>query len=429
MGTLKRFIKRLLPRSLYRAVLVPYHVGWAFLSAIWYGFPANKLTVIGVTGTKGKSSVTEMITAIFEEAGHVVAVSSTIHFKTGKSTRPNKFKMTLPGRGFIQKLLAEAVRDGATHAVIELTSESALQYRHLFLSLDALVFTNLEKEHIESHGSMEQYFQAKFRLGRALARSPKRPRAIVANEESEYGKRFLALPVERSIPFSLNDAQNLDLRDSQTSFDYEATRIMLPHPGAFSARNALAAIKTAAFFGVPVPVSAKALAKLSTISGRAERIDAGQDFLAVVDYAHTPDSLIALYEAYPNRRKVCVLGNTGGGRDTWKRPEMGRIADEYCDEVILTNEDPYDENPQAIMRAMATGMKRVPTIIMSRRDAIREALSRAKANDVVLITGKGTDPYIMEANGRKTPWSDAQVVTEELGKLGAAAEAPAIIDA
>ena len=417
MGTLKRIIERLLPRVLYRALLVPYHAGWAFVSALRYGFPAKKLIVIGVTGTKGKSSVTEMITAILEEAGHSVAVSSTIHFKTGKTTRPNTFKMTLPGRGFIQKLLAEAVHNGATHAVIELTSESALQYRHLFLFLNALVFTNLEKEHIESHGGMEQYFQAKFRLGRALARSSKRPRAIIANEESEYGKRFLALPVERSIPFSLADALNLDLADSRTSFDYDSTRISLPHPGAFSARNALAAIKTAAFFGVPVPVSAKALASLGTISGRAERIDAGQDFLAVVDYAHTPDSLIALYDAYPQRRKVCVLGNTGGGRDTWKRPEMGRIADEYCDEVILTNEDPYDEDPQAIMDAMAAGMKRAPRIIMDRREAIREALALARSGDAVFITGKGTDPYIMEANGKKTPWNDAQVVAEELAAL------------
>lgn len=417
MGALKRFIEKILPRSVYRALVAPYHGTWAFLSAVRYGFPAQKLVVIGVTGTKGKSSVTEMIAAILEEAGHTVAVSSTIHFKTGKTTRPNKYKMTLPGRGFIQKLLAEAVHDGATHAVIELTSESALQYRHLFLSLDALVFTNLEKEHLESHGGMEQYFQAKYRLGRSLARSSKRPRAIVANEESEYGVRFLKLPVERQIPFALSDVENLELKDSETSFDFDSTHVTLPHPGAFSARNALASIKLCAFLGVPVPVSAKALAKLGRIAGRAERIERGQDFLAVVDYAHTPDSLIALYEAYPGRRKVCVLGNTGGGRDTWKRPEMGRIADVYCDEVILTNEDPYDEDPQAILDAMAQGMQRTPTIIMDRRAAIATALSHAKSGDAVLITGKGTDPYIMEANGTKTPWSDAQVVAEELEKL------------
>ncbi|CAN5713104.1 UDP-N-acetylmuramoyl-L-alanyl-D-glutamate--2,6-diaminopimelate ligase [soil metagenome] len=418
MHALKSLIQKLIPRALYRAILAPYHAGWSLASALWYGFPARNLTVIGVTGTKGKSSVTEMMTAILEEAGHTVAVSSTIHFKTGKTTRPNLYKMTLPGHGFIQKLLREAVRDGATHAVIELTSEAALQYRHLFLSLDVLIFTNLEKEHLESHGGMENYFQAKFRLGKALLHSSKRPRAIVANAESEYGERFLALPVEKRIPFSLSDAKALTHVGTGITFDFDDVHVSVPHPGDFSARNALASIKAGAFLGVSVPTAAKALAALARIRGRADRIEQGQNFLAVVDYAHTPDSLSALYEAYGDRRKICVLGNTGGGRDTWKRPEMGRIADTHCEEIILTNEDPYDEDPRAILDAMAEGIvAHKPRIIMDRREAIAAALAMASAGDAVLITGKGTDPYIMEANGKKTQWDDAQVVSEELGKL------------
>ena len=417
MQTLKEFIKAILPRSLYRSLLIPYHAGWSFVSAVRYGFPANKLVVIGVTGTKGKSSVTEMITSVLEEAGHTVVVSSTIHFKVGKETRPNLYKMTLPGRGFIQKLLHEGVTKGATHAVIELTSESAVQYRHLFLSLNALVFTNLEKEHIESHGSMEKYFEAKFKLGMALARSPKRPRAIVANSESEYGKRFLELPVESHIPFELSDVLDATHAENQVAFIYKDVAFQIPQPGNFSIRNALATIKVGEFLGISAKVSAAALSKLDRIPGRAERIEEGQDFLAIVDYAHTPDSLRALYSAYATKRKICVLGNTGGGRDTWKRPEMGAIADEMCDEVILTNEDPYDESPQKIVDDMAAGMKRPPLIIMDRREAIAKALSLAKPGDAVLITGKGTDPYIMGEHGKKTPWSDAQVVREELHKL------------
>jgi UDP-N-acetylmuramoyl-L-alanyl-D-glutamate--2,6-diaminopimelate ligase len=416
MAVLKRFIQALIPRSLYRALVIPYHATWSLLAATYYGFPAKKLTVIGVTGTKGKSSVTEMLAHILEEAGHTVAVSSTIHFKTGKTTRPNLFKMTLPGRGFIQKLLAEAVRDGATHAVIELTSEAAVQYRHLFLSLDALIFTNLEKEHLESHGGMENYFHAKYKLGEALVRSTKRPRAIIANNESEYGRRFLALPVERAIPFSLSDVRELMYTDTGSSFIFDEVQVTLPQPGAFSVRNALASMHAAAFLGVSLATSAKALETLTKIKGRAEQIVEGQDFAVVVDYAHTPDSLKALYEAYPGR-KVCVLGNTGGGRDTWKRPEMGRIADDMCAEVILTNEDPYDEDPAAILEAMKGGMKRDPHIVLDRREAIRLALTLAQPEDAVLITGKGTDPYIMEAHGKKTPWSDATVASEELKAL------------
>ncbi len=418
MGAFKSFLQSLFPRSVYRTLLLPYHLLWTIGSALYYHFPARSLVVVGVTGTKGKSSVAEMVAAILAAQGHTVAVSSTIRFSIGNESRPNLFKMTLPGRGFIQKFLREAVTKGATHAVIEITSEAALQYRHLFLDLDALIFTNLEKEHLESHGGMEKYFAAKFRIGQALLNSPKRPRAIIANTDSGYGKRFLALPVEQSLPFSLNNAHDHTASPDGVSFTYNQTRYTLPQPGDFSIRNALAAIRTGEFLGVKPQTIQRSLASLSRIPGRAERIEVGQDFLAIVDYAHTPDSLIALYEAYESRRKICVLGNTGGGRDTWKRPEMGRIADDYCDEVILTDEDPYDEDPSAILAAMAGGMKRTPTIIMNRREAIREALARAHSGDAVLITGKGTDPYIMQAGGKKEPWSDAQVVKEELELLG-----------
>lgn len=416
MEWLREFAQRILSQRTYRVLLAPYHFAWNFFSALYYGFPAKKLVVIGVTGTKGKSSVSEMLYSILTEAGHTVALSSTIHFAIGRETRPNLFKMTLPGRGFIHAFLHEAHGKGATHAIIEITSESTLQYRHLFLSLDALIFTNLEKEHLERHGGMQNYFLAKYEIGKALVRSSKRPRAIIANNESTYGARFLALPVEKHIPFAIGDAQNLTPRETGIQFTYGDVAFDLPHPGEFSARNALAAIKTAEFLGVPLSVSAHALSTLTHIAGRAERIEAGQDFLAVVDYAHTPDSLEALYKAYGDRRKICVLGNTGGGRDSWKRPLMGQIAERYCDEVILTDEDPYDEDPLAIVSAMASGMTKKPRIIMERRQAIAEALSQARTGDVVLVTGKGTDPYIMRAHGAKEVWSDAQVVREELEK-------------
>ncbi|MFZ1988115.1 MAG: UDP-N-acetylmuramyl-tripeptide synthetase [Minisyncoccia bacterium] len=417
MRTLKQFFGSVLPRSLYRALLAPYHFGWAFFSALYYDFPAKKLVVIGVTGTKGKSSVSEMCFSILSEAGYTPALAGTIRFAIGNESKPNLFKMTVPGRGFLQKFLRDAVSKGATHAIIELTSEGALQYRHLFLSLNALIFTNLQKEHIESHGSMEKYFRAKLRIGKSLKHSSKRPRGIIANKGDAYGAAFLSLPVETKLPFSYEDAKDPVFKDGRVSFMYDRTRFDIPHPGMFSVMNALAAIKTAEFLGIPVEKSARALKGLIRIPGRAERIEAGQNFTAIVDYAHTPDSLQALYRAYPHERKICVLGNTGGGRDTWKRPLMGHIAEEACAEVILTNEDPYDENPQEIVGAMASGMKRAPRIIMDRREAIHTALSLAKKGDVVLVTGKGTDPYIMGAQGKKTPWSDAAVVKEELAKI------------
>lgn len=399
---------------LRRTVLLPYHYLWALGSALYYGRPATKLVVIGVTGTKGKSSVAEMLYATLTAAGHRTALVGTIRFAIGKESRPNLFKMTLPGRGFIQAFLAEAVQKGCTHAIIEITSEAVLQYRHLFLDLNALVFINLQKEHIESHGSFEKYFEAKFEIGKALAASKKRPRAIIANADDERGKDFLALKVEKQIPFSFDTLQDARLNESGVSFTYGETRFDVPQPGRFSVMNALAAIKTCEFFGVVPETIAKALRTLTRIPGRAERIEAGQDFLVVVDYAHTPDSLTALYEAYGSRRKICVLGNTGGGRDAWKRPLMGKIAEAECAEVILTNEDPYDEDPEKIVREMAAGMTRAPRIIIDRRNALRAAFASAQPGDAVLITGKGTDPFIMGPGGSKQMWSDAGVAREEL---------------
>ncbi len=403
-------------RKLRRLILAPYHFVWALGSALLYGFPARNLVVIGVTGTKGKSSVAETLHTVLQSAGYKTALAGTIRFAIGEESRPNLYKMTLPGRGFIQQFLSEAVQKGATHAVIELTSEAALQYRHTFLDLNALIFTNLEPEHIESHGSMERYFKAKLAIGRSLERSHKDPRAIIANIDNEYGKRFLTLAVENKIPFSFADAATAVITDQQVSFSCAGTAFTFPQPGRFSVMNALAVIKTTEWLGIPLDTIAAGLASVHKIAGRAERIETGQDFAVVVDYAHTPDSLTALYEAFP-QRKICVLGNTGGGRDTWKRPAMGKIASDYCTEIILTNEDPYDEDPRTIVDAMAAGMSKTLQIIMDRREAIAAALRAAHPGDAVLITGKGTDPYIMEAGGKKTPWSDAQVAREELKKL------------
>lgn len=411
-----RLLKKILPTWLVRPLLPLYHRVLAYLLALSYGFPARSMTVIGVTGTKGKSSVSDMLFTVLRHAGYPAAVAGTIRFAINDISEPNLFKMTMPGRGFIHNFLARAKKAGAKYAVVEITSESVLQNRHKYLFLNGLVFTNLQKEHIERHGSFENYAAAKLQIGRELERSPKRPRAMIANADDAHSEPYLKLQVEEQLPFSYSDAKDVVLGAGNVSFIYEGVHFAMKLPGSFSIMNALAVIKAAQFVGVPLSKIAEALASLERIPGRTERIDHGQPYQVIVDYAHTPDSLQALYDAYPVRR-ICVLGNTGGGRDTWKRPEMGRIADQMCDEVILTDEDPYDEDPQQIVDEMAKGMKRAPRIIMDRREAIHTALTLAQPGDAVLITGKGTDPYIMQANDTKLPWSDAKVVAEELQKL------------
>ena len=188
--------------------------------------------------------------------------------------------------------------------------------------------------------------------------------------------------------------------------------------------NILSAATAAETFGIDTETMKKAVRNYSYIPGRVERIREGQDFDVIVDYAHTPDSLQALYDAFAGKRRICVLGNTGGGRDTWKRDEMAKIAERQCDEIILTNEDPYDDDPQKIVSDMASAIPDAqPLVIMDRREAIRAALRLASLaqggnkDTAVLVTGKGTDPYIMGANGTKIPWSDAKVAAEEIRKL------------
>jgi UDP-N-acetylmuramoyl-L-alanyl-D-glutamate--2,6-diaminopimelate ligase len=417
IDSIVRFLQKIVPKPVVRALRPAYHFTLGLLMALVYGFPARKLTVIGVTGTKGKSTTAEMLFAILRAAGHKTALLSTIRFAIEDESEPNRYKMTLQGRGFAQAFMHKARKAGCTHLVIEVTSESVLQYRHLFLNLDGLIVTNIQREHIESHGSFENYVAAKKTIVDTLALSSKPRRVLVTNTDVPESAAFLEVPVPTRIGFSAQELEGLISDDRSTSFTYKGVPVRIPIAGTFNAMNALAAIKLSGAFGVPVETAATALMTLPPVRGRVEHIDMGQDFIAVVDYAHTPDSLSALYGAFLQQRKICVLGNTGGGRDSWKRPEMGRIADESCTKVILTNEDPYDEDPHAIVNAMAAGMKRVPEIIMDRREAIAAALRAAEPGDVVLISGKGTDPFIMGPNGAKLPWSDADVVREELERL------------
>ncbi len=414
---MKNFIKSLIPSSFIELLIPYYHFVLSLGAAVITRFPARKLTVIEVGGTKGKSTVSEMIFAILTTAGHTPAMTGTIRFAIGNESKPNKMKMTMPGRGFIQFFLRKAIAQGATHAILEVTTEGAKHSRHRFLEPDIVIMTNVQKEHIESHGTFEKYVERKWELVHELEKSTKPDRALITNTDDEWNADFINAVVPTTTPYSVNELGNVTHTDASVSFTYKGTRFEIPLPGIFNAVNALGSIKVGEHLGIPLSTMERALRTMPQVLGRAESVSVGQPFLAIVDYAHTPDSLRALYEAFPNRRKICVLGNTGGGRDKWKRPEMAAIAEEFCDEVILTNEDPYDEDPYEIIADMVRGMKKPPHTIIDRKDAIHVALARARHGDAVLITGKGTDPYIMGANGMKQPWSDAQVVREELQKV------------
>lgn len=404
-----------------------YHWLLAFLAAVWYRFPSRDIKVMAVTGTKGKSSTVELLGAILERAGFRVAVSNTIRFKIADDSRPNLYKMSMPGRGFMQRFLRQAVDAGCHYAILEMTSQGSVLYRHKFIDLDSFVLTNISPEHIEAHGSYENYVEAKLAMVRdGLSGSRKAVRSIIVNADDQESDRFLALDADRKLTYSIHDAEPYRLRDRGLELTMNGLTVKSRLVGAFNIYNILAASTAAVNEGVPHTVIAETVESVEVIPGRAEKIEAGQDFELIVDYAHTPDSLEKLYRAFRpdpdrprgGRRLIAVLGGTGGGRDRWKRKAMGSLADKYCDEIILTDEDPYDEEPELIVNDVASGViSRKPAVIMDRRLAVRRAVRRAAAGDVILVTGKGTDPYIMGPGGRKTPWSDAAVAREELERL------------
>lgn len=420
------YIKKLIPENWFKKLQPVYHYFLALVSALIYRFPSRKIKVIGITGTKGKTSTIEILNAILEESGYKTALGGTLRFKIGDDSESNMFKMTMPGRFVVQSFLRKAVSQKCTYAILEMTSQGTVQYRHKFIELDGLIFTNLAPEHIESHGSFENYLAAKLEIAKALEKSGKPKRVIVSNADDKYGSKFLEVDVPEKYTYSLKDAKPFTLKEEGLIMTIGGKSVESRLSGEFNIYNILAATTFARSQGISDEIIRRAIEKFTGIRGRVEKIEldpenplsAKQDFKVIVDYAHTPDSLEKLYQVFQNSKRICVLGNTGGGRDKWKRKEMARIANDYCTEVILTDEDPYDEDPQTIVNEMAEMISDSKCVtIMDRREAIRHAISDAKTGDAVLITGKGTDPYIMQANGKKEPWSDAKVAREELEKV------------
>jgi len=386
--TIKELVKRFIPKSLIEI----YHFKLALLGAFLYGFPGyNKnIKIIGITGTSGKSTTTDLICRILEEAGFSVASFSTVRFKIGKNEWKNELKMTMPGRMKVQKFLRQAIKEKCQFVVLEVSSEGIRQFRHKFINFDTTVFTNLTPEHIESHGGFENYRNEKLKIFRATKN------IHVINADDSNAKYFLGIPAKKVVKFSLKDNEKYKLN--------------LGLLGDFNIMNALAAMSVALSYGIDENVCKKALEKAKNIPGRMEKVSENPDI--IVDYAHTPEQLESVYKSLNNKPLICVLGSCGGGRDKWKRPVLGEITNKYCKEIIITNEDPYDENPMEIINQVAEKAGPKVKRILDRKEAISGAIKIADKNDVVIITGKGSEPWMCVANGKKIPWDDREIVKE-----------------
>ncbi len=396
-----------------------YHFILAFLGNIIYFFPSRKIFVLGVTGTKGKSTVLELINAILEKAGYKTVLISSVRIKIDNQSQIN-FGNSMPGRLLLKKLLRQAVKAKCQYALVEVTSEGVVQYRHLFIDWDAGFFINLKPEHIEAHGSFEKYREAKLSFFKYLCRSSKPKLFFFINKEDENASFF-----EKVAQSSLKGEIFLF-----SGFEFQKSEIYqnLQNPWLkteFNLENTAAAVSFAQSQKIDQKIILEALNSFPGVPGRFEFIQK-EPFAVMIDYAHTPDSLEKVYRelyrlGYLNL--ICVFGSAGGGRDKWKRPVMGNVAQRYCQEIILTNEDPYDDDPEEILKDIEKGIKttQIETRvwkILDRKEAIKKALILAYKNKAtVVITGKGSEPFIHLAKGEKIKWNEKEVVEECLKEL------------
>ncbi len=454
--TIKKTIREFTPEVL----LSFYHFLWAFLGAVRYGFPSRKLTVIGVTGTNGKTSVCNMIHGLLTEAGFKTGMTTTANFKIGKKEWVNDKKQTMLGRTALQELLKKMVDEKCQYAVIETSSEGILQHRQKFIDYDIAVLTNLTPEHLEHHGGFANYRAAKVKLFQ-------RTKGVhIINGDDENAEYFLGFEAEKKFVFGFEEklkspptpsllkrgeipltpfkkggnkiiCNSYQLLSSGSAFtvfyNNQEIKFETQLPGKHNIANLLAVICVGLSQSIPMEKIKLAVKNIKPIPGRMEIISSQSsranpeysgpnskisNFKVVVDYAHDPKSLETVYQTVKDlnpRKIIAVLGSCGGGRDKSKRPKLGRLAGEYADQVIATNEDPYDEDPQEIIDQVAAGVENKNKLlkILDRREAIKKAIDLAGENDIIIITGKGSE-QCMVIKDKKILWDDRKVVREML---------------
>ena len=430
---IKSLIKKVIPKDIWNSL----HWLVSLAGAVKNGFPSRDLIVIGVTGTNGKSTVVQILHEIFTEFGLNTASASTICFRIKDKFEVNKLKMTMPGRFALQDFLRQAANSGCQYAILEVTSEGLKQNRAAFINFDCAVITNVRPEHIESHGSFEKYRSAKAILFKILG-SAKRKSQIkkisVVNLDDPSVMHYSRYSADEKVGYGLLEEnkrvdvrrffipQNIKFSADGADFELEGAKYHSPLLGDFNLYNVLAAIAVARAFEIPPQTIAKSVKDFRGAPGRLEILQKNP-FLVCIDYAHTPDALECVYRVARafwvknGGRLVGVLGAAGGGRDKWKRLQMGSIAEKFCDEIILTDEDPYEEDPEKILNDIAGGISRKKyKKILDRRLAIREALNMAVVGDVVLITGKGAEKTMMTKFGAMD-WDERAIVLEEISRL------------
>ena len=416
-------------------------VAMAPLAARFYGEPAERLQVVGVTGTNGKTTSAYLIRELLEAGGMQCGLLGTVKSVVGGVER--EVERTTPEAIDLQADLRAMLDGGDRACAIEVSSHALELGRAGGIAFAAALFTNLTQDHLDFHPTMEDYFLAKRRLFLPADGSP-RPRVSVVNVGDPYGRR-LAAEIEQAVTVALDAEADYTATDLRCGFggctftlrtEAGEDQVRLPMPGRFNVANALGALAVAHALGVPLPVSIAALGRGARVPGRFEPVDRGQDFAVLVDYAHTPDSLENVLQAArelletggaPREGRVLCVFGAGGDRDRGKRPLMGEAAARLADVTIVTSDNPRSEQPYAIIAEIMAGAGQaqdgVLETIEDRRAAIGRAVTIAQPGDVLVVAGKGHEQGQELAGGRKVPFDDATVAAEALDARLAAGRA------
>lgn len=416
----------------------------ASAAAWWYGDPSHELLTLGVTGTNGKTTTSFLAAAGLAGAGFATGLIGTIGIRVGGTFVPNAEPNTTPGALTLQRLLREMVDAGERAVVIETSSHGLAADRVASVDYDGAIFTNLSHEHLDFHGTFDAYRRAKLSLFERLPERAKggRPGVGAVNADDPHAQDFIdATRAAGARPVTYGERREADVRLTSFTADAAGTRMRvvaggaarelhLQLPGRFNAQNATGVLALAHGWGLDPDAVAAALEGVTGVPGRMERVDAGQPFLVVIDYAHTSASLdAALRELQPlvapGGALISVFG-ASGERDIGKRPLMGEAAARRSSLVIVTEDDSRGEDPQAIFAGITAGAGAAGKhagddllVIADRRAAIAAAFQRARAGDVVLIAGKGHETWNVGPNGPE-PWSDRAVAEQELASLQSA---------
>ncbi|MDP9267563.1 MAG: UDP-N-acetylmuramoyl-L-alanyl-D-glutamate--2,6-diaminopimelate ligase [Acidobacteriota bacterium] len=408
----------------------------ARISANFYKHPANRLKLVGITGTNGKTTTAYLVESIFNSAGRKSILVGTIEYHVAGRVIPAPH--TTPEALELERWLAQAVANGASDGVLEVSSHALAQQRVYGVPFEVAVFTNLTRDHLDFHKDFEDYFAAKKVLFEGSGTEP--PPFAVVNADHEYGKKLAGYVKSRSQVFTYGIEAgefrplNLEVTGKGSRFDVETAAgklaIWTPLVGRVNVYNVLAAIASGVARGFSGKQIVEGIAALGHVPGRFQRVDEGQPFSVVVDYAHTDDALRNLTQVardFASREgatqrggRVITLFGCGGDRDKKKRPLMGEAAGKGSDFVVLTSDNPRSEEPMAIINDALPGLEATGTphtVEPDRRKAIAVALAEAKPGDIVLIAGKGHEDHQITREGRQ-PFSDAQVAREALQALG-----------